>query len=358
VPDFGLTTDICRKSCKVCTPMYVVQQGGAVVDAVGVKQAALDAVKPVAVAVVATAKKAASDMRKFIGEGVDAEGKKYINLKVRKDAVPLQAEHKVIQSTDPSLPPPPKLPEFTEKEVEMLKVDLMINKPMTVDPEYLQKEFRAGNVPDYVSGDGTVVAQNNLCAPMDHSDAQLLSRVKLASSEGRSLSVDADGKDLRIFCGIYTMEANHDTNVKATRNTWAKKCDGFIAFSTKDDPTIPAVAIMHEGKEAYDNMWQKSRSIWKYVHAHLRDKYDFFLLGGDDMFYIVENLRAYLGSQEITNLRKEREGRTVLVILPVTLEVGTNVYLSVPVKGCFWVASSSRPTRSCSTAAERVTCSM
>ena len=43
------------------------------------------------------------------------------------------------------------------------------------------------------------------------------------------------------------MEKNHDTNVKATKLTWAKKCDGFIAFSTKKDPTIPSVNITHEG---------------------------------------------------------------------------------------------------------------
>lgn len=55
-------------------------------------------------------------------------------------------------------------------------------------------------------------------------------------------------------------------------------------------------------------MWQKSRSIWKYINAHLVNEYDYFLLGGDDMFYIIENLRAYLGSDEITKLQMERNG--------------------------------------------------
>ena len=119
----------------------------------------------------------------------------------------------------------------------------------------------------------------------------------------------AFGNALRIFCGIYTTQANHNTKVRATRNTWAKKCDGFIAFSTFEDTAIPSINIIHEGPEAYDNMWQKSRSIWKYINTHLKDKYDFFLLGGDDMFYIVENLRLYLGSEEITTLLKEGNGK-------------------------------------------------
>ena len=106
------------------------------------------------------------------------------------------------------------------------------------------------------------------------------------------------------------MEQSHATNAKATRNTWAKKCDGFIAFSTVEDPSFPSVNILHEGDESYDNMWQKSRSIWKYIHAFLVDQYDFFLLGGDDMMYVVENLRAYLGSEEIIHSRAERNGES------------------------------------------------
>ncbi len=63
----------------------------------------------------------------------------------------------------------------------------------------------------------------------------------------------------RLFCGIYTMQENHLKNVKSTRETWAKRCDGFIAFSTVTDLALPAVAVRHEGEESYDNMWQKSR---------------------------------------------------------------------------------------------------
>ena len=49
--------------------------------------------------------------------------------------------------------------------------------------------------------------------------------------------------------------------------------------------------IEHEGPEEYDNMWQKSRAIWKYINFHYKDDFDWFLLGGDDLFVIVENLR-------------------------------------------------------------------
>lgn len=49
--------------------------------------------------------------------------------------------------------------------------------------------------------------------------------------------------------------------------------------------------IKHEGPEEWNNMWQKSRAIWKYINYHYKDDYDWFVLGGDDIFIIVENLR-------------------------------------------------------------------
>lgn len=59
-------------------------------------------------------------------------------------------------------------------------------------------------------------------------------------------------------------------------------CDGIAFFRFK---------IKHEGPEEWDNMWQKSRAIWKYINFHYKDDYDWFILGGDDIFIIVENLR-------------------------------------------------------------------
>jgi glycoprotein-N-acetylgalactosamine 3-beta-galactosyltransferase len=77
------------------------------------------------------------------------------------------------------------------------------------------------------------------------------------------------------------------------------KCDGFIVGSTKTDPSLGAVDIPHEGPEEYNNMWQKVRSMWTYVYENYYDKYDWFHIGGDDMYLIVENLRLYLESEEI-----------------------------------------------------------
>ena len=100
----------------------------------------------------------------------------------------------------------------------------------------------------------------------------------------------------RLLCLVYTTEASHPTAVRAIRDTWAGGCDGFLAFSTRSDPRIPAIHVPHEGGESYGNMWMKIRAIWKFVGTHYLDRFDWFCLGGDDLYVLPHNLRTYLAS--------------------------------------------------------------
>jgi glycoprotein-N-acetylgalactosamine 3-beta-galactosyltransferase len=100
-------------------------------------------------------------------------------------------------------------------------------------------------------------------------------------------------------------------NAYSTRNAWAKRCTGFVAFSNHVDVAFPTINLQHDGPEEYNNMWQKSREIWKFIYRNYRDQFDFFVLGGDDMFYIMESLGGYLMSSEV---REEVEnGRGVFL---------------------------------------------
>jgi hypothetical protein len=101
----------------------------------------------------------------------------------------------------------------------------------------------------------------------------------------------------RLFCGIYTYSAMRPL-VRTQALSWGYKCDGFLAFSNETLPDLGMVDLLHQGTEEYDNMWQKTRSIWAYIHDHYLDDYDYFHLGGDDMYVIVENLRRYLKGLE------------------------------------------------------------
>ena len=114
---------------------------------------------------------------------------------------------------------------------------------------------------------------------------------------------NADGRTL--MCLIYTTEKSHDAGPRLVRDTWASRCDGFMVMSTKEDADLPAANVVHEGPEQYNNIWQKVRSIWKYVHYAYASHFDWFIIGGDDLFVIAPNLRAYLLSPEITEAGKD-----------------------------------------------------
>lgn len=100
----------------------------------------------------------------------------------------------------------------------------------------------------------------------------------------------------KLMCLVYTMADAHANRIRAMQQTWAGGCDGFLAFSTESDPRLPAISLEHEGPEAYENMWQKVRSIWKFVGTHYLDDYDWFFIGGDDLFVLPHNLKTYLAS--------------------------------------------------------------
>jgi glycoprotein-N-acetylgalactosamine 3-beta-galactosyltransferase len=137
------------------------------------------------------------------------------------------------------------------------------------------------------------VATDADIAAAERRAAKTLGAIAVGQSETRR----ATG---RLMCIVYCTKSKHDTAVEAVRRTWANKCDGFTAMSDSTDPDIPALNVSHEGKEEYNNIWQKVRSIWLLVYQrHYRD-FDWFSIGGDDLYIIVENLRLYLNSEEIT----------------------------------------------------------
>lgn len=101
------------------------------------------------------------------------------------------------------------------------------------DPYVAQRQYHDGLLPDPISLH-TGASTRAMCQMSGKPNGQLLDRVHVAS-------IDKSSNAPKIFCGIYTMESKHRDNVQATRETWAKKCTGFVAFSTADDPTIPGM---------------------------------------------------------------------------------------------------------------------
>lgn len=100
----------------------------------------------------------------------------------------------------------------------------------------------------------------------------------------------------KLMCLVYTMADAHSNRIQGMRETWAGGCDGFLAFSTESDPRLPAISLEHDGPEEYTNMWQKVRSIWRFVGENYLEDHDWFFIGGDDLFVMPHNLKTYLAS--------------------------------------------------------------
>mmetsp|Transcript_28119 Transcript_28119/g.77328 ORF Transcript_28119/g.77328 Transcript_28119/m.77328 type:complete len:458 (-) Transcript_28119:361-1734(-) len=127
-----------------------------------------------------------------------------------------------------------------------------------------------------------------------HDDNKKLLDVVPIQAQHYATSLKPSGA--KILCMVYTHDHKHVNSVRAIRETWASGCDGFLAFSNVTDPRIPAISIPHDGEESYDNMWQKVRSIWKFAGEHYLEQFDFFYLGGEDLFVLPQNLKVYLAS--------------------------------------------------------------
>lgn len=106
----------------------------------------------------------------------------------------------------------------------------------------------------------------------------------------RKIQIAQQSQEKRILCMIYTHESRHE-QLRSIVETWGKGCDGFFAASTKNDESLGAINLLHEGPELYDNLWMKVRAMWQYAFDHFLNDYDFFHIGGDDHYVIVENLK-------------------------------------------------------------------
>jgi len=124
-----------------------------------------------------------------------------------------------------------------------------------------------------------------------------------------SASSSSETTSPRVMCFTYSYEVKHDY-VEAIRKTWGKRCDGYLAISniSLHDQGIVALGPLDEEEahkewfqqDSYNRMWTKTQLIFNLIAtSSLLDDYDFFLLGGDDLYVLVDNLKTFLASERI-----------------------------------------------------------
>lgn len=124
-------------------------------------------------------------------------------------------------------------------------------------------------------------------------------RVVAPPTSQNDTSGGAVAGNITVFCAIYT-HPGRDNQTNAIRETWGRRCDGFLAASTETVHEAATVKIIHQEPHQgrYKGIWQRVRSILGYYYDNFLDEYDFILLCGDDTYVIMENLKSLLTSPE------------------------------------------------------------
>ena len=170
--------------------------------------------------------------------------------------------HKCLVSQDPFDNPPPR-PGFTPDLGATKKEnnEKAWNVTWIPDVTYLRRMLEAGKDENGNPWPPPLVTTSDqeFCGNFgDHQ--QLLDAINVTARSMLSEWGEAEmatkkmTRQPKVMCFIYTVEGQHAVRIRAMRETWAPGCDGFLAFSTKDDPRIPAISIPHIGPEEYGNM--------------------------------------------------------------------------------------------------------
>lgn len=167
----------------------------------------------------------------------------------------------------------------------LLTNKVIVGGPTPV-PLLLQHQANSTNVSSTTSRSSSASSTTTTTRPLDEQQQQ----------QRQQRRVTRAANNIKILCVIYS-HAGNNNRITGVAETWGWKCDGFFAASTmtimmhgndrhdtaslsslsgnsntttNTNTNMPlgygSVNLSHAGPESYSNMWQKTQSIWAYVH--------------------------------------------------------------------------------------------
>jgi glycosyltransferase involved in cell wall biosynthesis len=155
---------------------------------------------------------------------------------------------------------------------------------------------------DVVKKMNTLLAGSNIdshqCDASDFDQHKLLTRLSSYNAHHSDESERLLRPPVSLLCAVYTIEPYHD-QIEAIMDTWGEECDLFRAYSNASNPTMGIQSIAVPGNESYLNMWRKVQVMLASVFDLMDQRgYDWVVVGGDDMYVHVPNLKEYLESAD------------------------------------------------------------
>ncbi|KAG8266023.1 hypothetical protein J6590_080540 [Homalodisca vitripennis] len=87
-------------------------------------------------------------------------------------------------------------------------------------------------------------------------------------------------KKVRILCWVATVPENHKTKAVHIRDTWGKRCNILLFMSSKNDSSLPSIAITT--KEGREYLFDKTKAAMEYVYKFYMESIDWVLKADDD----------------------------------------------------------------------------
>ncbi|CAL1546930.1 unnamed protein product [Lymnaea stagnalis] len=104
---------------------------------------------------------------------------------------------------------------------------------------------------------------------------------------------------VRVLVWVMTAPNNLASKAKVVKETWAKRCNKVIFFSSENNAEFPTVGL--DVPEGRDHLTAKTMKGFRHVYEKHFDDADWFMKADDDTYVIVENLRYFLSSQNTSD---------------------------------------------------------
>ncbi|KAL8568517.1 hypothetical protein ACOMHN_066507 [Nucella lapillus] len=102
-------------------------------------------------------------------------------------------------------------------------------------------------------------------------------------------------KNIRVLIWVMTAPKNLQSKAKVVRDTWGRRANKLIFFSSETDKEFPAVGLdVPEGRE---HLTAKTMKGFRYIYEKHFNDADWFMKVDDDTYVIVENLRYFLSGE-------------------------------------------------------------
>ncbi|KAH9519708.1 Glycoprotein-N-acetylgalactosamine 3-beta-galactosyltransferase 1 [Bulinus truncatus] len=100
----------------------------------------------------------------------------------------------------------------------------------------------------------------------------------------------------KILCWVLTEQNYLDTRAASVRDTWSRRCDKFLFFSSKTNTSFPTIGL--DVPTGRGHLTTKVLLAFTFCYKNYGKEFDWFLKADDDTYVIVENLRLLVKSRD------------------------------------------------------------